>query len=92
MLPVTRDWVQSFSIILWSDNQSKMVKMHENAAPAENLKSERDSLFVPDIEIVAIMENGNHSDNLPHRTQQQVSCNKYSAGLKSGPYVWRFFV
>ena len=92
MLPVTRDWVQSFSIILWSDKQSKMVKMHENAAPAENLKSERDSLFVPDIEIVAIMENGNHSANLPHRTQQQVSCNKYSAGLKSGPYVWRFFV
>ena len=52
-------------------------KMHENAAAAENSKCERDSLLLSDldtdngedvIEIVA-MENGNHTADLPRRTQ-----------------------
>ena len=58
-------------------------KMHENAA--ESSKSECDSLLLADPDnndgngedaieiIVATMENGNHTADLPRRTQQQVS-------------------
>ena len=49
--------------------------MHENATATVNSKWERDSLLLQDIgiEIVA-MENGNHTADLPRRTQLQVSC------------------
>ena len=56
----------------------QIAKMHKNVAAASTSKSERDNLLVPDhdnvIEIVAIMENGNHTADIPRRTQQQVSC------------------
>ena len=53
--------------------------MHENAAAAENSKCERDSLLLSDLEFdngedvieIVAMENGNHTADLPRRTQQE---------------------
>ena len=54
-------------------------KMHENATTAENSQCERYSLLLSDLEFdngedvieIVAMENGNHTADLPRRTQQE---------------------